>query len=103
MDLRRIRSGGHPVAATLLLDAKLEVVALELELAELVLPHHLEDLLDFVEIHQLLEDEEVAGHGCEYVAARVRHQHVVLDPHTAKARNIRAGLDRKDHPRLERD
>ena len=39
------------LAACVLAQAQLHVVALELELREVVLAHHVENLFDFVEIH----------------------------------------------------
>src|SRR5262245_6670 len=37
----------------------------------------------------------------EHGGAVVRHQHVVLDPHTAPAGDVHAGLDGHDHARLQ--
>src|SRR5687768_14987255 len=50
--LVRVRSRRRPSPSRLLSNAQLELVALELELAELVLTHHFEDLRDLVEIHE---------------------------------------------------
>src|SRR5688572_21678102 len=50
-DIRDGRRSCHPVAASLFADAQLEIVALELELAQLVFAHHVQDFGDLVEIH----------------------------------------------------
>jgi hypothetical protein len=47
----RLRARRDPVTAALLPNAKLEVVPLELELAQLVLAHHSQNSRDLVEIH----------------------------------------------------
>ena len=49
---RGIRRSRRQVASRMLPDTQLEMVAFELELTELVLAHHFEDLRDLVEIHQ---------------------------------------------------
>ena len=42
-----------------------------------------------------------ARHVGEQVAAALETDHVVLDPHAARAVHIRARLDREDHSRLQ--
>ena len=46
--------------------------------------------------------QQVGRHVGQHLDAVVRHQHVVLDPNAAPAGEIRAGLDREDHPGRDR-
>ena len=90
-------------------DADLEALVLELELGEIVLPHHGENQFDFVEIHRLgwptagrpsVQDERSRNVG-QHLDAGHRDEHVILDAHAAPAGHVGPRFDREHHARHE--
>ena len=111
-----MRECRRQLASRILSDAQLEIVTFELEL--------LSSCSRIISRIQVISSKSISEQGLSGPApgaysirggrffvrgtevststAGFGHQHVVLDPHAAKAREVGAWFDRKDHPWSER-
>ena len=87
--------------AARLADAHLQAVAFEFEFRQVVLANEIQNLLDVVEIHSVRQRSRSRGTSVSTSQPLGGHEHVVLQPHTTDAFDVRAGLNREDHARFD--